>query len=190
MPPETAEDWLKFEVVVLGDLPPEALDEATLGVLKKFVGQQGGTLVVVAGPNFMPHAFADSPLAELLPANFEKQSGPMFASPEPAYRLQLTREGTTHPIMSQRANPTENLAVWNSLPPLDWRHPVLEVKPGATVLAYAEPVDLESWIRPPRWASPPAAATAAEIGSGEAAAGEEESADRASAVRGRQRAAC
>ena len=143
LPPETAEDWLKFEVVVLGDLPPETLDEATLGTLKKFVGQQGGTLVVVAGPNFMPHAFADSPLAELLPANFENAPGPLFESPEPAYRLRLTREGTTHPIMSQRTNPTENLVLWNSLPPLDWRHPVLEVKPGASVLAYAEPVDPE-----------------------------------------------
>jgi hypothetical protein len=164
MPPETAEDWLKFEVVVLGDLPPETLDEATLGVLKKFVGQQGGTLVVVAGPNYMPHAFADSPLAELLPANFEKDPGPRIESPEPAYRLQLTREGTTHPIMSQRANPTENLAVWNSLPPLDWRHPVLEVKPGATVLAYAEPVDLDELdSAAPVGVQPAAAATAAEV---------------------------
>jgi hypothetical protein len=164
LPPETAEDWLKFEVVVLGDLPPETLDEATLGVLKKFVGQQGGTLVVVAGPNFMPHAYADSPLAELLAANFEKASGPQIESPEPAYRLQLTREGTTHPIMSQRTNPTENLAVWNSLPPLDWRHSVLEVKPGATVLAYAEPVDLEELdSAAPVGVQPAAAATAAEI---------------------------
>ena len=163
MPPETAEDWLKFEVVVLGDLPPETLDEATLGVLKKFVGQQGGTLVVVAGPNFMPHAFADSPLAELLPANFAKASGPQIESPEPAYRLRLTREGTTHPIMSQRTNPTENLAIWNSLPPLDWRHPVLEVKPGATVLAYAEPVDLEELDSAAPVGVQAAAATAAEI---------------------------
>jgi hypothetical protein len=163
MPPETAEDWLKFEVVVLGDLPPETLDEATLGVLKKFVGQQGGTLVVVAGPNFMPHAFADSPLAELLPANFEKDPRPQFESPEPAYRLRLTREGTTHPIMSQRTNPTENLAIWNSLPPLDWRHRVAEVKPGATVLAYAEPVDLEELDSAAPVGVQPAAATAAEI---------------------------
>ena len=139
--PEKPEDWLKFEVIVLGDLSPSVLNEETLKLLQKFVGQQGGTLVVIAGPNFMPHALANSPLADLLPATFAPSDGPMPVGPESAYRVALSAEGQTHPILRQHANPTESAAVWNRMPILDWRHPVEQVKPGATVLAYADPVD-------------------------------------------------
>jgi hypothetical protein len=74
--PESAEEWLKFEVILLGDVPPDSLDPPTIEVLERFVGKHGGTLVVVAGPNFMPHAYAGTKLAELLPATFAPSGGP------------------------------------------------------------------------------------------------------------------
>ena len=79
--PKTADDWLKFDLIVLGDLPPTVLDDAAVATLKKFVGQQGGSLVVVAGPNYMPHAFTGSALAELLPATFEPSQQAVLPPP-------------------------------------------------------------------------------------------------------------
>jgi hypothetical protein len=142
--PESPDEWLKFEVIVLGDVGVSSLDAATLDVLERFVGKQGGSLIVVAGPRAMPHAIVGTKLADLLPATFARVDGPLTGVPEPAYRLALSPEGGAHMIMRVHPNPTENAATWNSLPPMDWRHPVLSIKPGATVLAYAEPVDPET----------------------------------------------
>lgn len=150
--PDSPQEWLKFEAIVLGDLPPSALGEETLAALEKFVAKQGGTLIVIAGPNSMPHAYAGTPLAAMLPATFA--AGPV-QPPEAAYRLCLSPEGGSHTIMRVRANPTDNAATWNNLPPMDWRHPVEQLKPGATVLAYAEPVDPATAYAPPSETEPP-----------------------------------
>jgi hypothetical protein len=45
--------------------------------------------------------------------------------------------------MQQSASISENEAVWNEMPELTWRFPVLEVKPGAEILAYAVPPEGE-----------------------------------------------
>ncbi len=60
-------EWLKFDVIVLGDIQPEELDEQTQRSLEKFVNKRGGTLVVISGPNAMPHKYVDSPFYDLLP---------------------------------------------------------------------------------------------------------------------------
>ena len=78
---------------MLGDIPATVLDESRVAILKQFVGRQGGTLVVIAGPNFMPHAFTGSALAEILPATFQATDRVLLPGPEPAYRLMLTPEG-------------------------------------------------------------------------------------------------
>lgn len=160
--PATPDEWLKFDLIVLGDLPPEALDDTVLAALQKFVSHRGGTLVVIAGPNHMPQAFAGAALAELLPATFAPGEQALLPGPEPAYRLSLTREGGTHTIMRQRSDPRDNAAVWNSLPTMDWRHPVVQVKPAATVLAYAEPADSEEPAAAPDRAAAPGRSTNAQ----------------------------
>ena len=68
--PQSPEEWLKFDAIVLGDLGPETLDEAAVATLRRFVGDAGGTLVVIAGPENMPQRFAGSDFLDLLPAKF------------------------------------------------------------------------------------------------------------------------
>jgi hypothetical protein len=141
--PQSPDDWLKFEVIILGDVPRSAMTPSTIETLERFVGVHGGTLIVVAGPNAMPHAYTETKLADLLPATFDPSTKSLFAGPEAAYRLALSPEGGSHAIMRVRTNPTDNAALWNALPPIDWRHPVRSIKPGATVLAYAEPMSAD-----------------------------------------------
>ncbi len=136
--PQSEQEWMKFDVIILGDVSPDALSDADYDALRRFVTDRGGTLVVIAGPDYMPHAFTDTPLADLLPVEVTPSSSPV-AAPEESYHIALTPEGQDSVIMRQAVDPDENLRIWKSLPPIYWRHPVLDTKPGATVLAYAVP---------------------------------------------------
>ena len=62
----------KYDCIILGDVTPEQLPAESRTRLEKFVGERGGTLIVVAGKRAMPTAFlsrtpADDPMRKLLP---------------------------------------------------------------------------------------------------------------------------
>ncbi len=137
--PVTAEEWMKFDVVVLGDVGPAFFTNGEAAVLARFVKERGGTLVVLSGPRAMPHAWSQSPVAALLPVTVAATPLPWLAAPEPSYQVQLTAEGRAHPMVKLAADAAENEAIWNRLPSLYWRHAVQGVKAGATVLLYARP---------------------------------------------------
>jgi len=144
--PENRDEWLKFDVIILGDIDPEDLGEEALKALDEFVTERSGTLICIAGERHMPHAFGESPLAELLPVTF----APGPAAPEmeeKAFRIDLTSEGAHSVIMRMEVDPDENKRVWDDLPDIYWRHPITGVKDGATVLAYARGADVPGPIR-------------------------------------------
>lgn len=146
--PATPAEWLNFDVIILGDVERELLGDAELENLRQFVLTKGGTLVVVCGPMSMPSAFAETPLAEILPAVVPPPNPLLpFGGPAEEYRLMLTEEGRESPIMRLAMNPEHNLATWKSMPDLFWRHSLQELKPGATVLAYALPLVAPEYLR-------------------------------------------
>ncbi len=135
--PENEAEWFKFDVVVLGDVAPAMLGTDTLDILDRFVNRRGGALVVVAGRNYMPHAYVSTSLVELLPHTFLPIAGATPVDPDAAFQLALTRVGYRHSITRQGETYDENRQFWETIPPLYWRHQVIESKPGAVVLAYA-----------------------------------------------------
>jgi hypothetical protein len=144
--PENEAEWMKFDVIILGDVEPAALRDPDLQALKRFVEDRAGTLIVIAGPRYMPHAYGNTPLAELLPVTFKAEEKPdaYAASPEERFHVELTPEGRDHVVTQLKVDPDdklpdENLKVWKSLPDIRWRHPGTTAKEGAMVLAYAMP---------------------------------------------------
>ncbi len=137
--PKNREEWLKFDVIILGDLPPSALDRETLEILKEFVDQRGGTIVFIAGRGYMPHAYGRTSLTELLPVRFVP--GVASRMPENVFRMALTPEGQNHIVTRQDTDPDANVRIWNSMPPIYWRRAIIDAKPGAEVLAYARADD-------------------------------------------------
>jgi len=136
-PPASAEEWMKFDVIVLGDISPADLEPEQIDAMRRFVTGRGGTLVVVAGPTAMPHAWARTPLADILPVRILPGGDPGVEGLTGGASLALTAEGREHPVMFQDAEPEKNDAAWSAVPPIYWRHPHVEARPGATVLAYA-----------------------------------------------------
>ncbi len=147
LPADRAE-WLKFDVVILGDVDPAALDADDLEALTEFVAVRGGTLVVVAGQHHMPADYAASPLADLLPVDLDGRTGPQgglagragalgVPSADAVYRASLTSAGRHHVVTSQAVGEEDNERIWAEMPDLYWRHPLCRARPGATVLADA-----------------------------------------------------
>jgi hypothetical protein len=137
--PETTEEWMKFDVIILGDVKPDELGAEAMKSIQKFVEDRGGTLIVVSGPLYMPHTFAKTPIADLLPIAFVSDDRPILGGPEDNYKVKLTDEGRHSVIMRLAVDPAENDEAWENIPPVYWRHTVKNAKEGARVLAYALP---------------------------------------------------
>ena len=142
--PATPEEWRKFDVIILGDVPPDLVTRETWDMIRDCVGNRGAMLVLVAGRNFLPHAFAHDAARELIPVNYVPATAPFLTSPEPAYRLALTAEGRQSPVFSQSLSGLENARIWEQMPVLRWRHAHDGVKEGARVLAWAQPVPVDA----------------------------------------------
>ncbi|HBC88407.1 MAG TPA: hypothetical protein DCZ94_15770 [Lentisphaeria bacterium] len=146
--PANDEEWMKFDVIILGDVDPAAIGAEGIKSLKKFVAERGGALIMVAGSGKMPRSFSGTQLEEIIPVSFKASDVPFIKAPEESYRIALTQEGREHVITRLSQMPNENAKVWNELPSLYWRHPISSAKPGAAVLAYAMPFEAPAFLKP------------------------------------------
>ena len=137
--PAGRDAWRKFDVIILGDLPPGALDETQVADLKYCVEERGALLVFVAGPKHLPAGWARSPLAELLPVALTNAEGRVTAEwAASPVRLSLSPSGLAHPIMRIAENLSESERAWAQQPAWCGRVTGVTVKPGAETLAFAE----------------------------------------------------
>ncbi|MFB3891888.1 MAG: hypothetical protein ACE15C_07675 [Phycisphaerae bacterium] len=156
--PADEKEWMKFDVIVLGDVDPAHLGKDAQAAIRKFVLDRGGTLIVIAGQYFMPHAYAGTPLGEMLPVVFRQASA---ASTAPAgaddvFRIALTEEGRDNVFMRLKVDPQESARAWEGVPDLNWRNmDVLGAKPGAATLAYAVGPKAPDFIKNRDDATPP-----------------------------------
>src|SRR5207247_5057560 len=60
----------QYNVIILGDVASSYLGKEHMEWIKEFVQNRGG-LIVIAGRQHMPSTYAGTPLAEVLPAEFE-----------------------------------------------------------------------------------------------------------------------
>jgi hypothetical protein len=133
--PEPSDPLLKYDCIIVGDVAPEQLPPADRRRLEKFVGERGGTLVLLAGKRFMPLAFQDSageddPLVKLLPVQ-----QPRAVSPLAGFPVTLTHEGSLAPYLQMEPEPDKSAARWAALPRHFWGI-IGRTKPGAVALAY------------------------------------------------------
>lgn len=135
--PETEEEWRKFDVIIVGDIGTDALSEEQWRILKGCVSERAALLVLVAGPEYMPHSFQSEVASELIPVKYEA-SRRTFYGGEKEFRFSLTNAGRNHPITAQVEGQNSNERLWRQFPVIRWRHPVEGLQPGAEVLLYAE----------------------------------------------------
>jgi hypothetical protein len=135
--PFNKQELYQYDVVILGDVDPRSpkMGDAKLRDLADFVRERGGGLLLIAGTNFNPHAFRDTPLADVLPIDPAAAPPPEPEERNEGYRLELTPAGRLHPIFRLRTDDAENLEVWSRLAPMYWWSEGYRIKPAAEVLA-------------------------------------------------------
>ena len=141
--PESEEEWRKFDVIIIGDVPPESINENTWDIIRSCVTDRAAFLVAIAGPRHMPHAFESGIARDLLPVRYTPSRRTFFGTKEPPFRLILTAEGRNHPITAQSDSRLENERLWGEFPDFRWRQPVDGVKEGASVLVVASSEESE-----------------------------------------------
>lgn len=65
--PRTADDWAKYDVIILGDVSAELFTREQLEQLREHVASRGAGLLWIAGETNTPHSWVQTPLADLLP---------------------------------------------------------------------------------------------------------------------------
>lgn len=135
--PRAPEDWRLFDVIILGDVKPDALSSRDWQSINEAVTRRGTMLVCVAGARYMPHAHDNEILQQLLPVNYTTDSEGRFESPEPSFKIELTAAGQAHSVTSQSSSRALNLDRWASFQPMQWRFVSEGVKETAEVLATA-----------------------------------------------------
>lgn len=133
--PDDREAFFQSQVLILGDVNPADLGEDRMELIREWV-EAGGGIIFLAGPNFNPAAYADTPLAPLLPVVPDSAMTAEEAaqrSPEP-FRLELTPQGESSSYLLMDPDPEENKRIWEEFPGVRWTAPVSRAKPGAEVL--------------------------------------------------------
>lgn len=140
--PEDAAGFAQYNVVMLGDITPALLPPQRQRSLARAVRDEGLGLIVRAGPQAMPHAFAGGPLGALLPVRLERGDG-LDESDSPGveapafspFQMAVTAAGSRHPAFRLYDSATRNRSVWSRMPPFFWAAAAAEASPGGTVLA-------------------------------------------------------
>lgn len=141
--PVSEDEWRKFDVIILGDVPPEAINENTWKTIESCVTERAALLIAIAGPRHMPHGI-ESPIAQsLLPIKYTPDRRSYFGSNDPPFRLLLTADGRNHSVTAQSDSRLENDRVWGEFPEIRWRYKAEGVKEGANVLVVASTEDDE-----------------------------------------------
>jgi len=133
--PLKEEDLDKWDVVVLIDLNPRLLPPRWWKNVHRHVVEQGGGLVLVAGPRYFPwHYGTTDEVAHLSPIDLQA-AGPPGGRVDAGYRLQLTRLGQNAATLQLGRTPTESIELWRGLPAFYWFCEANQAKPAAQVLA-------------------------------------------------------
>ena len=134
--PRTADELNAFSAVVLDDVEAEFFTQDQLLLLKEFVRQRGGGLLMLGGQeSFREGKYDRTPVGDVLPVYASDAEAPAEAS---QYRLSLTREGWLAPWVRLRADEAAERARVTAMPTFRTLNAVRGVKPGATVLASAD----------------------------------------------------
>jgi hypothetical protein len=132
--PVTLEEWNHYDVVILGDLPPEHFPVAAQESLLEYLRARGGTLVLIAGREAMPDMYRQSILNEVIPVT----AAPVSNAPtNPNYAFHLTKEGSEHPALMIGESDQATQIAWdfiNQFSPVQQVSPWRIPKPSARTL--------------------------------------------------------
>ena len=151
--PAEEKELFQYHVIIIGDVDPHMTDSSNrpfrdhLLLIQKFVGDHGGGVVFVAGPEANPHKYLHTELYPLLPVEISASSADTASRfpirPEDFFSVKLTGAGKEQAMMRLDSEESRNLQLWenndgiveNHLPSFGWFADVKSVKLAGIALA-------------------------------------------------------
>ncbi len=135
--PVTAEELFSYQAIILDDLESEFFTHDQMLLLRQFVTQRGGGLLVLGGQESLSgREFQDTPLGELMPVYIDDSIAAKKQETEPQ-KFGLTREGWLEPFLRVKENEVSERERIVEMPSFSVLNSIRGVKPGASVLAEA-----------------------------------------------------
>jgi len=148
--PENEADTFKYDLVILGEVRSDYFTPAQHEWIEKLVRDRAGSLLMLAGHQYAPMSYADSPIGKLLPVKLGVGREFVDAAVHPVPTL----DGVRSQILALELGEDENREAWSLAKPLYDLPKIISAKPGATVLATLsnqekkkDPYPLVSWHR-------------------------------------------
>lgn len=182
--PKTADQLFQWHAIILDDIEAEFFSQDQLSLIRRFVSQRGGGLVMMGGPDsFQNGGYRRTPLEDILPVYLgpETPAGDPADPADPtalaadaasdaAWKLSLTRDGWLQPWVRVRSTEEAERSRLRDMPSFHTIHRVGEAKPGALPLATFLPDRSEAVADGPSGERAPMALAAQRFGDGRAAA--------------------
>ncbi len=137
--PKTREELFAYRAIILGSVEAASFTPDQLRMLADFVSKRGGGLLMLGGRrSFAEGGWAGTPVAEVLPVEFDNAGRGNNNSNAAAYFTRLsvhpTRAGAVYPVTQLAETEKASATKWDGMPTVSAVNLVRSVKPGATVL--------------------------------------------------------
>jgi len=142
--PKDAQELFAYSMIILDDLETEFFTVDQLQLLRQFLSQRGGTLLVLGGQESMRgRAFRDSGLGQLLPVYGDPTEADRIIpgieqQVEDPVRLKLSREGWLVPFLRLHDNQADESTRLERMPAFEVWNSTSQIKVGARVLIEGE----------------------------------------------------
>ncbi len=135
--PKAADELYKYHAIVIDDLEAGFFTQDQLALIRNFVAQRGGGLLMLGGPDsFADGKYDRTPVGDLLPVYLDRPvDGPSPGASDGDLSLVLTREGWLQPWVRTERTEEQERAKLALAPPYRVLSRVGAIKPGASVLA-------------------------------------------------------
>jgi len=129
--PVEAKDVLKYDLVILGDVPSSYFNTEQIALMEQLVKEGGGSLLMLAGPTAAPSTYADTKISNMLPVKIG--SGRWTAVDGRTHPV-VTPDGYDSSVVSLAASKQLDNRIWSAVRPLGYLPKLSGAKRGATVL--------------------------------------------------------
>jgi hypothetical protein len=145
--PEKPEDAFVYDLVILGDVPSWYFNRPQLERMVELVRDRGGSLLMLAGEQYAPVSYVDTPLAQMLPVRITRD---YVQLPENVYPIATPTGKRSFAMLDDST--AGNDEAWKLVCPLHQVPRLDGPKPGASVLVELpegpnrpEPYPLIAW---------------------------------------------
>jgi len=142
--PPDRESLFQYDGIIFANIEADSLSRMQLDLAASFVEERGGGVLVLGAKSFEPQGLVGTALEDVLPVDLHDRGSGVVRTAARAgqpYRVRLTPDGESHPVMRIGNSLEDTAKRWSAVPPLAGATSLGAPRPGAQVLAITDAGD-------------------------------------------------